>query len=188
MNAFDIISHFYPDDTPLRRLLLQHSMQVRDKALSLLENPDLSTLSVDKQLVIDGSLLHDIGIMKCHAPSIFCEGNEPYLLHGTLGAGMLRQYGEERGINLEACARICERHTGAGLTADDISRQHLPLPAIDLCPLTIEEKLICLADKFYSKSSPEKEKSLDRVRQSMAKFGPETLSRFEALCSTFKVV
>lgn len=188
MNTLDIIRHFYPEDTPLRRLLILHNSQVRDKALSILGNPELHDLNIDVQLVNDGAMLHDIGIGKCDAPGILCEGKDPYLLHGVIGASMLRQYGEESGLDLEACARICERHTGAGLTREDIVRQNLPLnPSSDLLPETLEEKLVCLADKFYSKSSPEKEKSLERILSSMKKFGPETVERFEALCLMFKV-
>lgn len=187
MNALNIILHFYPDDTPLRRLLLLHSTQVRDKALTILGNPELKELDIDLQLVNDGALLHDIGIVRCKAPGILCEGEADYLLHGTIGAEMLRQYGQEHGLDMEPYARICERHTGTGLTADDIIRQQLPLPHRDFCPETAEEKLVCLADKFYSKSSPEKEKPMEKVRKSVAKFGPESLERFEALCKMFMV-
>ena len=188
MNALDIIRHFYPEDTPLRRLLILHSTQVRDKALQILGNPALQQMDIDVKMVSDGALLHDIGICQCDAPGILCEGKEPYLLHGSIGAQMLRQYGEETGIDLEPYARICERHTGAGLSRDDIRLQNLPLPLDrDYLPETLEEKLVCLADKFFSKSSPEKEKPIDRVKASLHKFGPETEERFEELCSIFKV-
>lgn len=188
MNALEIIRHFYPEDTPLRRLLILHSTQVRDKALSILANPALKGLDIDVQLVNDGALLHDIGILECDAPGILCEGKSAYLLHGTIGARMLRDYGAANGIDMEPYARICERHTGTGLTREDIVRQNLPLPADrDLVPESLEEQLVCLADKFYSKSSPEKEKPMDRVLKSMQKFGPETVSRFEQLLKTFQV-
>ncbi|MCR5362096.1 MAG: HDIG domain-containing protein [Bacteroidales bacterium] len=188
MNALDIIRHFYPEDTPLRRLLIQHSSQVRDKALSILANPVLNGLDINVQLVNDGAMLHDIGIVMCDAPSIHCEGTEPYLLHGTIGARMLREFGAENGVDLEAYARICERHTGAGLTREDIIGQDLPLPHDrDLLPETLEEKLVCLADKFYSKSSPDKEKPMERVLASMRKFGTGTVERFAELCDTFSV-
>lgn len=188
MNALDIIRHFYPEDTPLRRLLIQHSSQVRDKALSILANPALNGLDINVQLVNDGAMLHDIGIIRCDAPSIHCEGTEPYLLHGTIGARMLREFGAENGVDLEAYARICERHTGAGLTREDIIGQDLPLPHDrDLLPETLEEKLVCLADKFYSKSSPDKEKPMERVLASMRKFGAGTVERFAELCDTFSV-
>jgi len=187
MNTLDIIKHFYPEDTPLRRLLLLHSTQVRDKALLLFASPACKEMTVDMQLVVDGAMLHDIGIVRCHAPSIHCEGEADYLLHGTLGAEMLRQYGNEKGIDMEPYARICERHTGAGLTIDDIRRQQLPLPLQDYLPETLEEQLVCLADKFFSKSSPEKEKPLAKVEASMQKFGEDTLMRFNILCEKFGV-
>lgn len=199
MNYLDIIHHFYPEDTPLRRLLLLHSECVRDKALALLEGSSFrdqhpsTTLNLD--LIIAGSMLHDIGICATHAPGILCEGTEPYICHGTIGARMLRQlvaegsFSAEDAAMLEACARICERHTGAGLTRQDILSQGLPIePAVDLLPETLEEQLVCLADKFFSKSGdPRKEKSLEHVRRSMMKFGADSLARFDALCSTFNI-
>ncbi len=184
MDALDLINYFYPDDTDLKKLLLQHSFQVRDKALALAQN---STLALDLALIQQGALLHDIGIGQCHAPSICCHGTEHYLRHGILGAQMLREYGRNSQLDLEPYARICERHTGAGLTAADIVSGNLPLPVKDYLPETMEEKLICLADKFFSKSGDLQEKSLESVRRSMSKFGPETLARFDALAKLFTV-
>jgi len=175
MNPVEIISRFYPDDTPLRRLLIRHSGQVRDKALELLE---MSDLPADRDIVSGGAMLHDIGIGSCHAPGIFCTGTEPYILHGVIGARLLRGCGPQ----WEPFARICERHTGAGITAEEAAAQKLPLPPGDYLPETTEEKLICLADKFYSKSGDMREKSLPDIRRSLAKFGPQTLERFDTLC------
>lgn len=203
MTALDIIYHFYPEDTPLRRLLLLHSQCVADKAMTILQQYEASLpagqppLRVDRQLVLDGAMLHDIGICLCDAKGILCEGTEPYICHGTIGAQMLRDYRAELekegqisfGVDLEACARICERHTGAGLTAQNILAQQLPItPVRDLLPETPEEQLVCLADKFFSKSgNPSKEKDLERVRRSMQKFGADSTERFEALCTQFNV-
>lgn len=205
MTAFDIIYHFYPQDTPLRRLLLLHSQCVAEKALAILDHyvevsaaypgSSVETLKIDRQLVFDGAMLHDIGICRCNAPGILCEGSEPYICHGTIGAEMIREYLSElkqenanlSAVNLEACARICERHTGAGLTAQNIIDQQLPiLPFRDLLPETPEEKLVCLADKFFSKSGdPTKEKDFARVKRSMQKFGADSEARFDALCTLF---
>ena len=183
-----IIRHFYPEDTPLRRLLLRHSEQVRDKALAILTDPSRPQLKLDPQLVSAGSLLHDVGILQCHAPSILCEGTHPYIAHGIIGAEMLRDYGRSHGLDMEPFARICERHTGAGITAEDVRMQGLPLPERDYLPETPEEKLVCLADKFFSKSGDMQEKPFDRVRRSLEKFGPDTLERFDALCRLFGLV
>ena len=186
-SALEIIGHFYPEDTPFRQMLLKHSYQVCTKAESIMELPEAASLGLDREQVIRGALLHDIGIGQCHAPDILCSGTEPYIAHGVIGAQMLRRFGAETGMDLEAYARICERHTGTGLTAEDIRRQHLPLPERDFLPETPEEKLICLADKFYSKSGNMEEKPLSRIIRSMEKFGPETLKRWQDLCGIFGI-
>jgi uncharacterized protein len=183
-----IISHFYPEDTPLRRLLLRHSTQVRDKALAILANPSRPPLDLDTGLVSAGAMLHDVGILQCHAPSILCTGTHHYIAHGVIGAEMLREYGRSHGLDLEPFARICERHTGTGITAREIREQGLPIPELDYLPETPEEKLICLADKFFSKSGDMREKSLDSIRRSLEKFGPDTVERFDALSRLFGLV
>ena len=201
MNPYDIIFYFYPQDTPLRRLLVLHSEKVRDKALSILHfaqknAPTPAMQTIDEQLVVQGALLHDIGIGQTHAPSILCEGTEPYICHGTIGAQMLRclpsQLLDQWGLTAqrqESLARICERHTGAGLTAEDIICQNLPItPVRDYVPESLEEQLVCLADKFFSKSGdPSKEKDLAAVRRSMMKFGADSLARFDDMCDTFSL-
>jgi len=183
-----IITHFYPEDTPLRRLLLRHCTQVRDKALAILANPARPPLELDPGLVSAGAMLHDVGILQCHAPSILCVGVRPYIAHGVIGAEMLREYGMAHGIDLEPFARICERHTGTGITAREIRARALPIPEHDYLPETPEEKLVCLADKFFSKSGNMQEKPLTAVRRSLEKFGPDTIERFDELCRLFGIV
>ena len=180
--ALAILYYFYPEDTPLRRMLVRHCEQVREKALAILAD---SGVELDARLAADGAMLHDIGIGRCDAPKILCEGSEPYIAHGVIGARMLREYGAANGLDLEAFARICERHTGSGITAAEV--RALPIPVRDYLPETLEEKLVCLADKFFSKSGDMKEKPLDRIRCSMRKFGPDAAARFDALCALFKV-
>ena len=157
---------------------------MRNKALELAAN---SPEKPDLALVADGAMLHDLGIGRCDAPSIDCNGTEPYLAHGIIGAKMLREYGAAHGLDLEKYARICERHTGSGLTAAEIRKQGLPLPERDYLPETPEEELVCLADKFFSKSGDMNEKPLDKVRRSLAKFGDAPLARFDELCRRFHV-
>ena len=180
----EIIEFFYPQDDQLRQTLIDHSTKVRRKALDIAA---ASGLEIDPELVDGGAMLHDIGIFKCHAPGIFCNGNAPYITHGIIGGKLLREYGAAHGMDLEKYARICERHTGSGLSVEDIRLQKLPLPERDFLPETLEEKLVCLADKFFSKSADSKEKTLDEIRHSMSKFAPESLERFEELCRIFKI-
>ncbi len=183
MDWAEIFFSIYPENTPMRQLLLKHSMQVRDKALSLIDESS----HVDAALVAQAAMLHDIGIGKCYAPSIGCDGAAPYIAHGILGAAMLREYGKAHRQNLEAFARICERHTGCGLTAAEIVRQKLPLPVADYLPETLEELLVCYADKFYSKSGDMAEKSPESIRRQLEKFGEDTLQRWDKMAKRFGV-
>lgn len=180
MNYKIILNKYYEEGSALLDLLLIHSEMVAKKALKV---ADESKLDIDKDFVYDASMLHDIGIFKCNAPDIYCNGDQPYIRHGIIGGELLRREG------LEKYARVCERHTGAGLTAKEIAETGLPLPHMDFLPESLEEKLICYADKFFSKSGNfREEKSLERVRTSMAKFGKDSLNRFEALHSLFTPV
>ena len=187
INVTEIIDYFYPEQTPLKDLLMKHSNQVKEKALEIMNKCDNSNLEIDREIVINGALLHDIGIRFCNAPSILCEGENNYIAHGTIGAQLLREYAHKTGIDLEPYARICERHTGSGLTAKEIREQGLPIPEMDLLPESLEEKLVCLADKFFSKSGNMKEKDLCRVRGSLMKFGTDTIERFDSMCAIFHI-
>jgi uncharacterized protein len=161
--------------------VIQHCKAVCKKAMKIAANFD----NADKDLIRKGALLHDIGIIKCNAPSILCMGTANYIEHGVIGAAMLREYGMANGIELEIYAGIAELHTGSGLTAKNIIEQKLPLPHRDFLPETELEKLICYADKFFSKSGSMQEKSLESVRQSMAKFGQQSIDRFEEMHALF---
>lgn len=170
MDYQQIIDKYYPEDNALRHILITHSTLVMKRAVRICDNhPELG---IDRQFVIEAAMLHDIGICKCDAPGIQCFGTEPYIRHGLLGGQMLRAEGYPRH------ARVCERHTGAGLSREEIISQNLPLPHENFLPETMEEQLICYADKFYSKTHPEREKSYEKAEASIARFGSEGLARF----------
>ena len=170
MDAISLINKYYADNEPLRELLLLHSRQVTQRALEIARrHPELP---IDCAFVEQAAMLHDIGIFLTDAPGIHCHGTQPYLLHGRLGAELMRQEG------LERVARVCERHTGTGLTPEVIARQNIPLPPGDYRPETIEEQLICYADKFFSKSHPERVRSIADTARSLEKFGAEGVAVF----------
>lgn len=172
-----IIDQYY-EDGELKRILLTHSQSVARRALQIVAlHPELN---LDAQFVEEAAMLHDIGIIRCDAPGIRCFGTEPYICHGRIGAAMLREAG------LEQHARVCERHTGAGLSRTDILSQHLPLPAEDFLPETLEEQVICYADKFYSKTRLDREKTLDEAIRSLSKFGEEGVRRFRRWAEMFE--
>jgi uncharacterized protein len=165
-----IIDKYYPDDDELRQLLLLHSRQVADLCLSCCDrHPELQ---LDRAFVEEAAMLHDIGIRWCHAPGIYCMGDEPYLLHGLIGGRVLREEGFPRH------ARVCERHTGAGITRRQIEERHLPLPLDDYLPETPEEQLVCYADKFFSKSHPERVLTPEQAANSLERFGSDGVERF----------
>ena len=166
-----IIDKYYSGDGDLRTILIIHSQSVARKALQIVSlHPELN---LDREFIEEAAMLHDIGIIKTDAPGIKCFGTEPYICHGILGAEMLRQEG------LPRHARVCERHTGAGLSFNEIVSQNLPLPHQDFLPETLEEQVICYADKFFSKTHLDREKSIEKAEKSIAKFGEEGLARFK---------
>ncbi len=171
MDVVKIIEKYYPADSDAYRILLTHSCQVTDKALQMARHhPELE---IDLDFVEEAGMLHDIGIFACDAPALDCHGTEPYIRHGVIGGKILRS------IGLERHAMVCERHTGTGLTIEDIRTQHLPIPVRDYSPQSLEEQVICYADKFFSKTRLERERTPEEVRQSMSKFGRLSVERVD---------
>ena len=175
-----IIDKYYKGNGKLKDILMRHSKAVAQKALAIADaHPELH---LDRQFIIEAAMVHDIGIIKTDAPDIQCFGAEPYIRHGVLGAEMMRAEG------FPLHARVCERHTGAGLSLKEIEEQHLPLPHEDLLPETLEEKAICYADKFFSKTKLDREKTLEQAERSVAKHGEEGLKRFREMEQTFSLL
>lgn len=177
MNSLDIIAKYYPVESDAYRILVKHSRSVADKALSLARlHPEMN---LDLPFIEEAAMLHDIGIYLCNAPEIDCHGEAEYICHGYLGADLMRREGYPRH------ALVCERHTGTGLSLAMIEERNLPLPRRDMQPVSIEEQLICFADKFYSKTKLDKEKSADKVKQGLSRYGTRTVERFEHWCKLF---
>lgn len=177
INPYQIIEKYYAPFPELHQLLIKHSEQVKHKAIEItIKHPELCA---DKNFIAEAAMLHDIGVFLCDAPQIFCYGTHHYIEHGYLGADILRKEG------LEKHARVCERHTGTGFTKEKIIEKNLPLPHRDMRPISIEEEIICYADKFFSKSRPDEMNDLDRIRQSIKKHDESNLQYFEAWHARF---
>ena len=177
MNALNIIDKYYPEENELKRILLTHSRSVADKALWIADkHPELN---LDKAFLEEAAMLHDIGIFLTDAPGIFCFGDKPYICHGYLGADLLREEGFPRHV------LVCERHTGAGISAESIIKQDLPIPHREMLPVSMEEQVICFADKFFSKTRLEKEKSVEGALKSISKYGEDGIKRFNTWCERF---
>lgn len=170
MDYHALIDKYYAGQDQLKALLLLHSQQVADRALAVcLLHPEWNA---NLQFVKEAAMVHDIGIIYCNAPKIYCHGTEDYLRHGYLGAELLRNEG------FPQHARVAERHTGSGLTKEQIIAEKLPLPEQDFLPETIEEKVICYADKFFSKSHPLRVENMSNIRRKMSNFGYGSLERW----------
>ena len=173
-----IIDRYYPQENELKNIYNIHAVKVTSLALEMARrHPELG---IDMQFVEEAAMLHDLGIFLTDAPRIYCFGTEPYLCHGYLGAELLRSLGYERH------ARVCERHTGTGLTKEVIAANGWKLPVKDFVPETIEEQLICFADKFYSKTKYlETARTLEQVVESMAKISPEAAEKVKKWAEMF---
>jgi len=174
-----LLKKYYCNNDKAYELLIRHSMQVRDFALEILDKHSGLDF-VDNGFVSEAAMLHDIGIFLCDAPGIYCYGIHTYIEHGYLGADLLRKEG------LPKHALVCERHTGSGLSLETIIKNNYPLPQRNMLPISVEEKLICYADKFFSKSKLGTMFTTERIREKLLRFGNEEVERFDAMHEMFK--
>lgn len=183
VHPFEILSRHYAPSTKSHEIIVVHSVLVARLAHKIARNylERNPGVELDLPFIIEASLLHDIGIGKCDAPSLGCYGSAAYIRHGVIGREILE------GEGLPRHALVCERHTGSGIRRDEVEEQGLPLPARDYLPESPEEKIICLADKFYSKT-PErlwKKRALSKIDERIAKWGAGPKDRWEALKGEF---
>ncbi len=176
-----IIKKYYKPDSLAFRLLVEHGAAVKRKALEIASG--LKDRNPDIDFIIEASILHDIGIIHTNSPLLGCYGREPYICHGYLG----RQLLEEEGLLRHSL--VAERHIGAGITIEDIKKKSLPLPLRDMVPESLEEKIICVADKFFSKNrkTHTEEKPLKVVLEEIAGYGEDKLRFFEQLLEELRL-
>jgi len=135
------------EEVRLPKQIVAHSKKVAKIAKRLALAASRRGADVDVGLVEIGALLHDVGRAKTHS-----------LAHGVIGGRMVRRmgFGEE-------VARIVERHVVSGLTAKEAKR--MGLPARNYVPETLEEKIVCYADKLSDK---------DKTRRIIKKCGTKS--------------
>lgn len=173
-----IIEKYIPLQSVLYPIYFLHCSKVTQLALKIANHHQFP---VDREYLISGGMLHDIGIVETDAPDIGCFGDHPYIAHTYLGRAILESEG------LFKIAPMCERHVGVGLTAAEIVANKLPLPHRDMLPQTIEERIICYADKFYSKSGRHIQfpKPIDKISNKISKYGKSNKKRWKALVNEF---
>ena len=165
--AIAIIKKYYPDDGIAFNYLYQHSMAVAELAVEIADaHPELHP---DIEFIHTSALLHDIGIFMTNAPGIGCYGDYPYLAHGYLGRELL----EKEGFHEHAL--VCERHVGVGISKGDVILNKLTLPARDMVPVSVEEEIVCYADKYFSKNADRlfTPKSPEKILKKLARHGAD---------------
>ena len=85
---------------------------------------------VNEEAVVAGALLHDIGRSQIQTVG-----------HGYVGAGIL----EKEGVD-PVVVEIVRRHVGAGISPEEAVA--LGFPPGDYIPRTLEQKIVCFADKM----------------------------------------
>lgn len=112
------------------QVVVKHCKTVARVARRLAEAARASGKAIDQEAVYAAALLHDIGRSRTQDVS-----------HGVVGASIL----EKEGVDSKVVEMV-RRHVGAGITRDEARR--LGLPDFDYIPRTLEERIVCFADKM----------------------------------------
>jgi len=107
--------------------VVKHCLMVSKKSYELGKLIESNKAKIDVELCRVGGLLHDIGRSKTHD-----------LKHGIIGAEMLKDH--------PLLSRIAKTHIGGGIPK--LEAKELGLGNQDLIPESIEEKVVCYADKL----------------------------------------
>lgn len=180
MNPLSVLEKYYRPGTVLYQTLVDHSREVANKSIAIAKG--LSHLNPDLDFIEKAAMLHDIGIFLTRARTIGCTGEHPYVCHGYLGKKILDNE------NLpEKFGWVCERHTGAGISLENIESNNLPLPHRDMIPISLEEKIICVADKYHSKSPQKKGQTIttENIINELSNISQDHADRFSTWVEEF---
>jgi len=115
--------------------VIAHCQAVALLALELAEKFKAKNYAVDVALVEVGALLHDLGRAKTHSVNHAIEG---------------MQLAQKEDLP-DSVICIIKRHVGAGITTKEA--ELLNWPKDNYIPQTLEEKIVCYADKCLSGSN-----------------------------------
>jgi uncharacterized protein (TIGR00295 family) len=110
--------------------IVSHCKTVARVAIALTDEFQKKGRQVDIRVVLAGALLHDIGRSKIQT-----------VRHGLEGSEIVREEGVD-----DRVAEVVKRHVGAGISPTEAKT--LDLPALDYIPRTLEERIVCFADKM----------------------------------------
>jgi uncharacterized protein (TIGR00295 family) len=129
--------------------IIQHDLLVMNISDKMIKELKRAGVDIDEKSILRGAILHDIGRSKEHS-----------VRHGFLGGEILRKDGYDRKV-----IKIVENHVGGGIDKQDCAK--LGLPERDFIPTSLEEKIVCLADKY--------------VEDNQIKPLQETISKFDKI-------
>jgi uncharacterized protein len=112
--------------------VITHCQAVALLALELAEKFKAKNYPVNLELIEAGALLHDLGRSKTHSVNHALEG---------------MKLAQTEGLP-DTILCIIKRHVGAGITSEEA--QQLNWPKDIYTPQTLEEKIVCYADKCIS--------------------------------------
>ncbi len=113
--------------------LLFHCNHVVNVASQIIQQLPPST-SINRDLVLIGALLHDIGRNKTQG-----------IGHAVAGSEIILDTYPKHNF-IDHLAKVVSTHIGGGIPKEEA--KSLGLPAKDFIPLTLEEKIVCYADKM----------------------------------------
>jgi len=111
-------------------VVVEHCRTVATVACALAAEIKGHGKEVDVKVVNAGALLHDIGRSRTQT-----------VRHGLEGAEMIERDGVDKVV-----VDIVRKHVGAGLSPEEA--RSLGLPDLDYIPRTLEERVVCFADKM----------------------------------------
>ncbi len=129
--------------------IIQHGLLVMNVSNKMIKELKRAGVDIDEKSILRGAILHDIGRSKEHS-----------VRHGFLGGEILKKDGYDRKV-----IKIVENHVGGGIDRQDCAK--LGIPERDFIPTSLEEKIVCLADKY--------------VEDNQIKPLEETLSKFDEI-------
>ncbi|MBW8017281.1 MAG: HD domain-containing protein [Planctomycetes bacterium] len=116
---------------------VQHAVLVADISTDIARKIIHNGHSLEISDVVLGALFHDVGYV-----------NQKGIRHAIAGGQIVRDLGYG-----EKVARIVESHILGGLSKELILSSKLDLPHRDFLPITIEEKLVAVADQLVHSRS-----------------------------------
>ena len=115
-------------------IIIEHCQTVARVARFIAEEFENRGHDVDTQAVFAAALLHDIGRSKTHT-----------IRHGVEGSEIVEKEWADRKV-----VEIVRKHVGAGIAPEESTR--LGLPHLDYIPRTLEERIVCFADKMVDRN------------------------------------